>query len=317
MSFVSLSKALAPLRKICENIPAGGGDPRVASTLILTKYFGDSSEMSDPSSAWVNVAVLAYLSRGSPATYTMRPSASAVVHETDLHAIPTEAPRLLRGPGLVEARRPDQGERLWGDYVSLGWYTYAGRYRNPPSLLDAIFLVGLRYPDGSMVARWTPAWTGVDLDDQLPTEDRSVSLSDLVDRLEHLEFARAAARYLTIFGLLAEVDEGPLTFSLDNDGRTRQVRVAPKDLSWRGFRAPPQPRAEPQTPIDPTTRVLGDRPIRGHLQRFRFGPGRNRVRWRYVEEYTGRRWYKPLWTVERDFKHTGLANDTLIYQAGK
>lgn len=253
------------------------------------------------------------LSRGVPVHYQCRPSASQVVHDTDLHSIPGDAPPLLRRPGIVEARRPETGERLWGDVASLGWYPLTAAQSGVHTLLDAIFLIGLTYPDGAIVARWAPAWTGEDLAEQLPYPDVQNTLIETLDLAAHTEFARQAARYLIVLGLLEQVDEGPLRFEADRKTKIRAVR--PRDLSARGhIPGPVTPRPDPSSVIDPRVRALADTIVRGHLKRVRVGEGRARIKWVYVGEYGARRWMAPRWTVERDYNHTGLANDTLIYR---
>ena len=183
---------------------------------------------------------------------------------------------------------------------------------DPPRLIDAIFLIGLSYPEGSVVARWHPAWTGEDLTEQLPYPDVQSALIETLDLAAHTEFARMAARFLIVMGLLEQVAQGPLRFELEGRGKLRAVRT--RD---RGRAGPALPRPEPLTSLDPATRALADTMVRGYLQRFRVGPGRRRVEWRYVEQHAARRWMRARWTVERDYRHTGLANDTLIYQPNK
>lgn len=261
----------------------------------------------------INLCALAVLSRGVPPIYQCRPSAARVVHETDLHSIPDEAPPMLLGPGIVEARRPDTGERLWGDIAALGWYPIRGADMNPPQLVDATYLIGLSYPDGSRVARWQPAWTGEDLVEQLPYPDVRSTLIETIDLAAHTEFARQAARFLIVMGLLEQVEAGPLRFDLEERGsKVRAVR--PRDPSKGHVAGPVMPRPDPAPAIDPSTRALADTMVRGYLQRFRVGPGRSLVKWRWIAQHGARRWVSARWTVERDYAHTGLANSTLIYQ---
>lgn len=310
MTWLGLDAIVKPLRPLIDRLPKEM-PVRQASALVVTQHYG---ELTTANAALINVGVLAVLSRGRPPVYHCRPSASRVVHETDLHSIPDEPPPLLRAPGIIEARRPETGERLWGDVASIGWYLLDGAQHDPPRLLPSIFLVGARYPDGVIVSRWSPAWTGEDLDEQMPHPDWGSSLIESVEVMEHHRFAREVARYLTIFGLLEQVKNGPLRFELDKDGRTRAVR--PKDLSARGLREPPRSRPEPAESLDPA-RVLSETTVRGHLRRFRVGEGRQKVEWRYIDDFRARRWFGPRWTVERDHRHAGLANDQLVYQPHK
>lgn len=229
----------------------------------------------------INLSALAILSRCAPDTWLCRPSASAIVHDTDLHSIPTEPPRMLRAPGIVEVRRPETGERLWGDYASLGWYEFEG----------VTYLLGLAYPDGYAVARWRPAWTGQDLEAQLPGTEIGAPLIRSIG--EHHEFAVAAARYLVVLGLLAEAEGSPLRIELDcQERRTRHVYVGDR---------PVRPRdAASSAPAELPGRTAEQRPVSGHLKRQRYGEGRALVKWIYVEQYEARRWFASRWVVSTE-----------------
>ncbi len=312
--FLPITKLIAPLRKIVERLPPTSSIPlgMRGAAAVAAHYGTEFVEDLDPLFA-TKLGVLAIKSRGQPATYMTRPSASRVVEETDLCSIPSEPPPLLRSPGIIEARRPETGERLWDDVVSLAWYEAAGVERSPPQLLPAIVLVGQCWPDRHFVARWQPVWTGEDLDEQMPPLDWGADLLDSVDAFEHQRYAKAAARFLVIFGLLEQIDDGPLRFEIDKKTKTRQVRL--RDLSARGHRAPPLLlQAEVQNPIDPSVRVLGDTMVKGHLRRFRIGEGRAGIRWKYIHDYRSKRWFSPRYTVERNYDHPGLANDTLLFR---
>lgn len=310
-TFLPITKLIAPLRKIVERLPPNPKLPLGSlGAAVTAEHYGIG--LVDIQPLFINLGALAIKSRGQPSTYMMRPSASRLVEETDLRSIPSEPPPLLRCPGVVEARRPETGERLWGDVVSLAWYEATGAEREPPQLMPAIFLLGLRWPDGIFVARWQPAWTGEDLDEQLPAPDWGSSLLESVDAFEHHRLAKAAARFLVVLGLLEQVEDGPLRFEIDKVTRTRQVR--PRDLSARGFQPTPvQPRSIVQDPIDPSMRLLGDTTVRGHLRRSRIGEGRSKIRWNYIQDHQAKRWFTPRYTVERDFTHPGLANGALVF----
>ena len=312
--FLPITKLVAPLRKIVERLPPTL-DPHVsnvASATVIAAHYGTELLEEDPVFA-SKLGALAIKSRGQPATYMTRPSASRVVEETDLCSIPSEPPPLLRAPGIIEARRPETGERLWEDVVSLAWYEVAGAERSPPQLLPAIMLFGQCWPDRTFAARWQPVWTGEDLDEQMPPVDWGANLLDSVDAFEHQRYAKAAARFLVIFGLLEQIEDGPLRFEIDKKTKTRQVRL--RDLGARGHQAPPLlPRAEVQDPVDPSARVLGDTMVKGHLRRFRVGAGRAGIRWKYIHDYRSKRWFSPRYTVERNYDHPGLANEALVFR---
>jgi len=74
------------------------------------------------------------------------------------------------------------------------------------------------------VARWTPQWTGEDLEAQLPGRDVASPLINDVEK--HNEFAREAARYLVVLGLLAECEPSPLRIELDKRERRRGTCTA-------------------------------------------------------------------------------------------
>lgn len=285
-----LAELTPALRRFVDRSPVDLPLRERAAWVCYASLYGttDSDELarridpSDPDTAHyvqsrINLAALAILSRCQPPTWWCRPSASACVHATDLHSIPSEPPRLLREPGIVEARRPETGERLWADYVSLGWYAIDG----------ALYILGLRYPDGYALARWVPRWTGEDLEPELPQVDHSPLIDD-VD--QHHEFARQAARYLIVLGLLAEADPSPLRIELDKRERaTRHVYLG---------ESAPTPR-DPAVADEIEGRVAEVVQVRGHLKRQRYGAGREQVKWIYVPSYEARRWFAPRWTVER------------------
>ncbi len=79
-------------------------------------------------------------------------------HATDLHQLPGEAPRLLRGPCLVGAQHPDRGEARFGQTACVGGYVLDG----------ALYLVGMDWPDGARATRWSPAWVEAFLDAGMP-----------------------------------------------------------------------------------------------------------------------------------------------------
>jgi len=309
--FMPITKLIAPLRKIVERLPPTPPPPSLPigdlGAAVVAAHYGIELVEEDRLFA-PKIGILAIKSRGQPATYMTRPSASRVVEETDLCSIPSEPPPLLRAPGIIEARRPETGERLWDDVVSLAWYEAAGPERTPPQLLPAIVLIGQCWPERHFIARWQPVWSGEDLDEQMPPVDWGADLIASVDAFEHQRYARAAARFLVIFGLLEQVDDGPLRFEIDKKTKTRQVRL--RDISARGHQASPLlPSAEV-----PSVRVLGDTMVKGHLRRFRVGEGRTGVRWKYIHDYRSKRWFSPRYTVERNYDHPGLANSTLVFQ---
>lgn len=228
----------------------------------------------------VNVAALSVASKGRPRLFAVRPSASAAIHETDLHSLPESMPALLREPGTVDIRHPIRGPRLFGDVVSLGWYHHAG----------AVYLIGLRYPDGIMVARWTPRWEGGEIEDGT-THPVSVD----VDAEEHRAFVIAAVRYLVTFAVLAEAERAPIVIRPDREDRSHA------DV-YLGDHPRPPPAAGDGASVDvggePPGAVPGLVEV-GHLKRQRHGPGLALTKWIYVAGHGARRWCDPRYLVTR------------------
>lgn len=280
-----LDRMMPTLRKlVVAALPPDGramtrDELKFKASVITQAYYKDVQD-TESTVCFVNVTALALLTNAQPATWLCRPSASRVIHETDLHSIPTLPPRLMRQPGVIEARRPETGERLWGDVASLGWYALGETY----------WLIGLSYPDGYMVARWTPKWTGEDLDEQLPALDPSALVSpDKKDAF--YDFAFSAARYLLVLGLLAEADPSPLRIMLDKSDKAKKRRDVYLD-----DRRSTKPRAPSPVPLL-DGRFVADVAVTGHLKRQRYGEGHSKVKWIYVQGFSARRWVSPRWLV--------------------
>ena len=251
--------------------------------------------------ALLHVSALAVISAYRPRVYTLRPAASKTVVATDLRTLPDAAPEILASPGILEARRPEVGHRLWGDVTSLGWYPYQGR----------LYLVGLTYPDGIAATAWSPQWHGGEIGDGAPVEV-------VGDREKHDEFLDSAIRFAITLGLLITAERSPIRVVRDVEARTVEVYAGEH----------PRP-----PPPDPGTRGDGERlgqlpgleawPVRvtGHLKRQPHGPGRTNRKWTYVEGYEARRWCDPRYRAERrsDWRpwkgrksqgeHLGLTNE--------
>lgn len=229
----------------------------------------------------INLAMVGVRSALRPRVYTMRPSASRLVVDTDLHSTPAEAPRLLAEGGVIEARRPEIGHRLWDDVTSLGWYHYAGR----------IWIVALSYPDGIVTSSWLPRWGGGEISDGAPVEI-------VGDRDEHAAFLDAAIRYLVTLGLLAESEGSPLRVEIDAKDRSIADVYAGEHP-----RPPPPEVAGPREPVEEIGPLpglaLAPTRVRGHLKRQRYGAAGALRKWVYVASYEARRWFDPRYLVER------------------
>lgn len=251
------------------------------ANVIAQAAFGDAL-LKEPVGA-VNMAMLALLTNAQPATWLCRPSASRVIHRTDLHSIPTLPPKIMRQPGVIEARRPETGERLWGDIASFGWYAIG----------DTYWLIGLLYPDGYMLARWRPQWTGEDLDEQLPALDPAALVSPAMQDA-YYDFAFAAARYLIVLGLLAEAEPSPLRIVLDKSDAAKKRR----DVYLDDRHTTPRPPTRAPVPLV-DGRFAADVEVEGHLKRQRYGTGNDKVKWIYIHKFAARRWVSPRWLVSQ------------------
>ena len=256
-------------------------DLRLAAAELATRA------MPGAPPAAINVAALALSMRGRLVVHRLAAGATRMVHETDLHSLPGEPPRLLRGPWIVEAREPERG--LFAGCAALGGYPLEG----------AVFLVGLGYPDGAMVARWAPRWDGRDLEAGMPEPDGS----PLVDDVEgHTAWAREAARFALVLGLLLDAESTPVT--MVDEPRRRRGGRPPEWLVLRVYldrlvrRAGGGDAKAAGEPVDRERLSAAVVPVRGHLRRQPYGPGGSLRRWVYVEGYEARRWVAPRTVVD-------------------
>ena len=288
MTWESLSSTVAKLHAVR---PGGGVDDfRVSAATMAARVFGAGALLGVP--ALVNCAGLA-LSMARLVRYEITADAVELVHRTDLHALPGEPPRLLRGAWILESRHPERRPLIesdmgrWGMTASLGGYPLDG----------AIYLVGIGYPDGVAVARWAPKWTDEELAEGIPPD--SSPLIDNVDR--HHSWAREAARFAVVFSLLLEAASRPITVDEPPGEQKRKAAGARNEArSWTvrrvHLRTPITRRSAP--PTDGTGQALGDHQgvnvsVRGHLKRQPYGAGATLRRWVYVEAYQARRWIAP------------------------
>ncbi len=254
---------------------------------IANKVWGE--QVHNPGlSSFVNIAGLTISMRKRLTLHHVRAKVGQLVEQTDLHALPHEAPKLLSGAWLCEVNNPAT-EKLFGDTVSLGGYP----------LEDAIYLIGVTYPDGIFVVRWTPHWTGEDLESTL-TPDRSLLIDDFDS---HDAWGKEAARFAVVFALLLEAegtplhtkDEGNLLFKLKPKRKQIQPQK-PSDVPWVTqhvylAEAPkPSPEKASVSPAAANDRVSMTVEVSGHLKRQRYGPGNTLVKWIYRQSFEARRW---------------------------
>lgn len=280
MTWRSISSLVSALRAAPQP-PAG--EPRTRAGALVLSVFGERS-MEMP--GIINLAALS-LALPRLEVHEMSPGAIRAIHSTDLHGLPGTAPGLLRHAWILETKRPEK-EHLFGQVACLAGYPLDGH----------VFLVGLGYPDGIFVARWTPAWGERDLE---VLEDDSPLIEN---RDGHREFAREAARFAVVLGLLLEARGTPLALTretteriegppvqgqrkLSADWLVRRISISEEYQRASQLRNAHGAAAGRDGLLDVET------PVRGHVRRQRYGPALSEVRWIYVEGYEARRWVAP------------------------
>ncbi len=225
-----------------------------------------------------NMAALGIAAPAPVRTHLVRPAAARHASVTDLHSLPEERPQLLRAPWILEVRRPELGEALFGETLALGGYTLEG----------TTYLVGLTLDGGARVATWRPSWTGGELAEG--TRQDYSPLVEPADVAEWQDWARAAARFAIVYALLVEAEASPLRVEA---GRQRDN---PKGLAVSnvyldgalGEAAGVVPASAHATGLIPS-----ETSVRGHLRRQRYGPEAMLVKWVYIAQHGAWRWVRP------------------------
>jgi hypothetical protein len=282
MAPASISDVVRKLQPFAHNIPAYP-DIRERAAFLVTKAVHPTVLAAEPS--WVNFGVLTL---HSPIhVYENSAGATRLVHSTDLHTLPGEPPRLLRTAWIVESRRPDK-EPLFGETFSLAGYP----------MPNGIFLIGLYYPDGVAVSRWTPQWEETELEAGVQ-RDFSPHIADVE---AHYEWTREAARFALVLSLLLDAERTPLR--LRDQLPRRRLGGAKTSVSVSGWIVCRVGLA--QTATSPSTDAPGAMarqvsedlkpevvPVAGHIKRQAYGPGLTKRKWIYVNSYEARRWISP------------------------
>lgn len=238
-----------------------------------------------------HMAVLAYVSRGRVSAHLVRPAAARLVHETDLHSIPDEAPPMLRGAWIAEVRRPETGERLWGDTFALAGYPMEG---------GRVSLMGLRWSATAdrIAGLWSPGWSGEDVPPPGPVLTDPHSDLDDVER-----WTAEAGRFATVLALLLISEAAPVRVSEESVKEQRQR--LPRGVKGDGVsvrhiyldqrRAAAQAGAEtPQgDEVDREGLDMRTTWVRGHIRRQRYGERWRETKWIYVAGHSSRRWMAP------------------------
>ncbi|WP_223644432.1 hypothetical protein [Corallococcus sp. EGB] len=276
MRLTMISDLLAKVAPHLDRVPSRPADDlqSVAAELAASTW---SRRMVEDAPILIDVAMLGLLGRRQLAVHQLRGAAARHASLTDLHSLPDAPPALLRQPWLLEARHPDEGDRLFGDTFALAGYSLDG----------TSYLLGLLGNGAAAFAPWRPRWTGEDLDEG--THQERSPLIDEGHAFGHAAWAREAARYAVVFGLLAEAEGTPLRIG---EGRQRDARAGlpVRNVYLDGAVAPP---LESLPGAGPAERDAVARQVRGHLKRQRHGPGMSLTRWIYVSQYAAWRWVRP------------------------
>jgi hypothetical protein len=274
-----------------------GGDANVSARDLAIFRFGEIAVDEIP--ALVDAAQAVLASGNRIIVHQTRPAVCRLVDETDLHSVPAEPPPLLRRPFIVEARRPDANERLFGNVASVVGYPDGA----------AINLFWSTYPEADgYVVRWEPRWAELELGEGPPVRP-SPLIGDLQDGSGSLTIAGEAARFLVILGLLLEADNAPLRIN-DEDrqlatpahGRGKAKGAGSTKGKWSTrhlFLDDRRPGRNTQTTTQPSRlptladRFPKDSAVKAHLKRQPYGAGLSKTRWIWVDRYEARRWVAP------------------------
>lgn len=262
-------------------------DFRSTAGYIAATTYGIPMVESMP--ALVNIAALSWLMRERRVIHRISSGVIRTVDETDLRTLPTIGPRLFDVPWVLTSRSPERGEFLFGNTVELGGYSLEGR----------MFLVGLSYPDGIRVAGWRPRWGTAEL------EIKPGGSADLIDDVDAWQdWAKQAARFILILGILMDAEGTPILIAGNNKGRNQKAsshksssrslwninRVYIDAQVYKGSSG--QLRSDGSSDIPSHLRSVQSI-VSGHLKRQPYGPGGKLRKWVYVRSYEARRWVAP------------------------
>lgn len=236
--------------------------------------------------------------------HRMTPPAAARVRNVLMASFPEEAPRLLRGPWLIEVEKPLEGQRLYGDTTALGAYYDAAsaQWR----------LIGWMIVNGEPRARqmlWAQNWTpqmhqkldiaeeGYEWHDGAWVEVARMSPGQLDMRRD---WFREGVRFATVLGVLLEAENSFL--------RTHDTSAKAARGHRPGSRLPHPPawitrhvtldstdteRAAAKSPSSPMSTdgmALTEVPVREYVRIQRFGEGNRERKWVRIKAHMSHRW---------------------------
>lgn len=224
--------------------------------------------------------------QGRCVAHVFRPAACALVASTDLRDMPSEPPRILRGPWLIAG----SAGPLFGDTLELGGY---------PDGPHGIRLVG-RFDDSGVVATsWRPEW-GERFSFKLPREaDKEASKNPE----EAAAWGAEAARFAVMAGLLLDAEGTPFQprDEADNGPRDARTKRPRREADWITRHiyldhAKARAREAPADHVAEAGKMVGLVPerveVRGHLRNQPCGPQRSERKWVYVAPFAATRWVR-------------------------
>lgn len=233
----------------------------------------------------INIAALAEAMRATrQEVHVVTHDAAALVDATDLHALPSEPPRLLRAPVIVQARHPLR-QLLVGSVVEFGLYAGEG---------EESFVVALTDDGGALVGTWRPRWTGEDLDETV-----ALDTSPLIDDVSaHRDTMRQITRWLVVYAMLLEAQSTPLAEHTPRRAKGKRRRAASPLTEWVERRihlddSVASGLGSPGGAARADGLVPAEVPVSGYIRRQPYGPGGSLRRLVYVRATTARRWVSP------------------------
>lgn len=222
--------------------------------------------------------------QGRCVAHVFRPAACALVASTDLRDMPSEPPRLLRGPWLLTG----SAGPLFGDTLELGGYV--------DGEVGGIRLVG-RFDDSGVVATsWRPEW-GERFSFKLPREaDKAESKNPEAAAAWGAE----AARFAVMAGLLLDAEGTPFQPRDEVEKARRDARAKKRrEADWitrhvylDQTRARVREGSAEVRPANTSGLVAERVEVRGHLRNQPCGPKAAERKWVYVAPFRSTRWVR-------------------------
>lgn len=302
-----ISEQTVRLRKFAkENLKPKPEERQRAAGFLARIVAPNDEKASEPTSSAYHHGALTLAFEHRVVVHQLRKTAVRLVTGTRLRSAPTEAPRLLKKPWLIETARPNEGERLFGDVYALAGY-FAPEHQ-------AWVLIGWHaLPDGRVMsdgALWRQKYIPMSEEslNELNLEWRDgawVATNDDPEEIRRAEvqtWGDQAVNFATVFGILLETDNAPLRIRderspLPKLHPARREAPLPSDawLIRQVYLEEQRPRREHResavsVPLDKEGKELAEVQVTGHLKRQRIGQGREQIKWIWIHTYGSHRW---------------------------